>query len=129
MEVNPNKTGFKTVYLGAGPLNVSTAYADFASAEADPFTYLVPIADKIYITNLYTNATSWFFQTEGNDPVDPVVNFRVRTSTNMLTPPDLWGETNYTARVTNIYGQSTFTVPKAPVGRSNFFYRIDPLWP
>lgn len=129
IEVSPNQTGFKTVYLGAGDLNLSTAYVDFASAEADPFTYFVSIADKIYITNLYTNATSWFFQTEGNDPVDPLVNFRIRTSTNMLTPPDLWGETNYTARVTNIYGQSTFTVPKAPDGRSNFFYRIDPLWP
>lgn len=129
IEVSPNKTGFKKVYLGAGALNTSTAYVDLASAEADPFTYVVPIADKIFITNFYTNASAWFFQTEGNDPVDPLFNFRVRTSTNMLTPPDLWGQTNYTARVTNIYGQSTFTVPKDPAPRSNFFYRIDPLWP
>ncbi len=129
IEVDPNKTGVKKVYLGTDPLNVCTAYVDMASAEAEPFTYVVPIADKIYITNFTTNATSWIFQTDGNDAFDPIVNFRIRTSTNMLTPPSLWEETNFTARITNIYGQSTFTVPKAPAGRSNIFYRIDPLWP
>ena len=133
IQVEPNESGVDPVYLGSddGGFNVSTIYPDFADAEENPFTYLVPIADPIAVTNFRITSTSLVFQTDGNDPIDPLENFSIRTSTNLLTPTPDWQTHTappFTA-VSNIYGQWTFTIPQAPTNLPKLYYRINPLWP
>ncbi len=130
--VNPNTTGIDAVYLGSdsNDLNISTIYTNFAAAEAHPFTYLVPIADPIVITNFVVSSSNVVFQTDGNDPIDPLTHFAIRTSTNLLTPTQEWRTNSGTVTaVSNIYGQFTFTIPQAPTNRPKLYYRINPLWP
>lgn len=128
--VDANQAGVGPVFLAsdATDQNSSTIYTNFDGAAVHPFTYWIPISDRIYITNFFNTATSWVYQTEGNDPIDPIVTFSVRTSTNMFTSKHLWGTTNF-SRTTNIYGQSMFHVPLDVAGQRTLFYRIDPLWP
>jgi hypothetical protein len=130
IQVNANESGIETVYLGSdvGDGNLSTVYTNYDEAVDHPFTYLVPISDRIYITNFFNTATSWVFQTDGNDPVDPIVTFSIQTSTNLMTPTHMWNATNF-SRSTNIYGQSMFHVPQNAADRPNLFFRIDPQWP
>lgn len=130
IEVDPNKTGVDNSYLGSGPgsNNVCTIYTNLAAAQASPFSYAIPIADRIYVTNLLVGTTNTTLWTDGNDPVDPLVNFYVRVSTNMLQPTHLWTITNH-VKTTNIYGQWTFNVRKTTNAGSRLFYLIQPLWP
>lgn len=130
IEVDANTAGVSSSFLGsdAGGQNLSTVYTNFNDAELHPFTYQVPIADQIYVTNFYSTVGSWILQTDGNDPIDPLVTFSIRTTTNLMTPTHLWAATNF-SRTTNIYGQSTFTVPKDAGTKRQLFYRIDPQWP
>jgi hypothetical protein len=130
--VAPNQSGISPVFIGADEddLNLTTVYTNQAGAEAHPFTYLVPIADPIVVTNFVVSSSNVVFQTDGNDPIDPLVTFAIRTTTNLLTPTQAW-QTNvvsFTA-VSNIYGQFTFTIQQAPTNRPKLFYRINPLWP
>ncbi len=130
VEFRPNKTGVLNAYLGSAPgsNNVSAVYTNLAAAQASPFTYAVPIADQIYVTNALFAATNVTLWTEGNDPVDPLQNFYIRTGTNLQTPVALWGYTNFTG-TTNIYGQWTFNVRRSSNGTARLFYAIQPLWP
>lgn len=148
IEVNPNQSGITTSYLAsdAGAQNISTIYTNFAAAEAHPFTYLVPFSDQIVITNFVIGTTNILLQTEGNDYQDPITNFYVQFTTNVLTqyryiyngtnitglaPNPTWGtwiNTNFTRSV-DIYGQSTFSVKKASTNLPKMFYRIDSRWP
>lgn len=132
IEVDPNVTGVETTYLGAdaNDQNLSTIYTNFAAAEGHPFTYFIPIADELFITNFFVTASNVVFQTDGNDPVDPLKNFAIRTATNLHTPTPEW-RTNTVAltAVSNIYGQYTLTIPQTPTNRPKLYYFIQPLWP
>lgn len=130
--VDPDQDGVDPIYLAsdAGDLNESTLYPDFSDAEEHPFTYLVPIADPIEVTNFVISASNVVFKTDGNDPIDPLVNFSIRTATNLLTPTPNWQTYGGTVNaVSNIYGQWTFTLPQTPTNLPKLFYRINPLWP
>ncbi len=129
--VDPNQDGIDPVFLGSdsNDLNISTLYVDFPSAETHPFTYQVPIADSIVITNFHITASNVVFQTDGNDPVDPLTNFAIRTSTNLLSPTPEWRTNASFSAVSNIYGEFTFTIPSVPTNRPKLFYCINPLWP
>ncbi len=153
LEVTPNKSGVLTSYLGsdAGGNNLSTVYTNLAAAQASPFTYEVPIADVIIITNIlcYTNRT--ILQTIGNDPIEPITNFRVYANTNLLTPyyfifdtngavigtnyngnppgTGTWITTNFSVTASDQYGGNIFTVTNRPLVRPKLFYRIHALWP
>lgn len=131
--VDPDQEGVDPIYLAsdAGDLNESTLYPDFADAAEHPFTYLVPIADPIEVTNFVISASNVVFKTDGNDPIDPLVNFSIRTATNLLTPTPEWQTHTVPAftAVSNIYGQWTFTIPQTPTNQPKLFYRINPLWP
>ena len=118
------------VYLGsdAGGDNLSTVYTNFAAAEENPFTYAIPIADQILVTNFVIGATNVLLQTEGNDFKDPVTNFYVKFTTNLMLPTSQWINTNFTQTV-NVYSQNTFNLRKAANALSNVFYRVDPRWP
>ncbi len=85
IEIAPNTTGVLNSYLGGNGSNVSTLYTNFEGAAAHPFTYLVPIADTLYITNFAVGRTNVLLQTEGNDFYDPLTNFYVQFNTNPLT--------------------------------------------
>lgn len=130
--VNPNQSGIDPVYLGSdsNDLNISTLYTDLVSVEQHPFTYMVPIADPIAVTNFAVTASNIVFWTDGNDPVEPLTIFNIRTSTNLLVPPQQW-RTNTVAftQSSNIYHQWTFTIPQPPTNRPALFYRVNPLGP
>lgn len=130
VEFRPNKPGVLNAYLGSGPgsNNISTVYTNLAAAQTSPFTYTIPIADQIYVTNALFAATNVTLWTEGNDPDDPLENFYIRTGTNLQTPIALWGYTNFTG-ATNIYGQWTFNVRRTTNAAGRLFYAIQPLWP
>lgn len=128
VKVDPGTNAVQAVYLGSDGLNENFIYTNLTAAQASPFTYDVPIADRIIITNVLVAATNVTLWTEGNDPVEPLVNFYIRTGTNLLTPVALWGYTNFTG-ATNIYGQWTFNVRKTTNGAGKLFYAIQPLWP
>ena len=148
IEVNPNQSGITTSYLASdvGNQNISTIYTNLTAAEAHPFTYLVPFSDQIVITNFVVGTTNILLQTEGNDYQDPITNFYVQYTTNVLTqyrylydgtnivgltPNPTWGtwiNTNFTRSV-DIYGQSTFNVKKAPTNWPKIFYRTVSRWP
>jgi Lamin Tail Domain len=127
IQVDPNKTGVQTVYLGLDG-ETPTVYTNLATAQVNPYTYLIPIADTIYITNVVVGTTNTTLWTSGNDPIDPLVNFYIQTTTNLLTPTDQWVSTNYTGS-TNIYGEWTFNIRKTTNAGVKLFYRVDPLWP
>jgi len=130
IEVIPNKSGVTNAFLGSGPNsnNVSTIYASLAAAQASPFSYVIPIADRIYITNVLVGATNTTLWTDGNDSEDPLKNFYVRVSTNLLQPTHLWTITNHVA-YSNYLGDWTFNIRKTTNAGPKLYYLIQPLWP
>jgi hypothetical protein len=130
IEVVPNTTGVDDIYLGsdADSHNLSTIYTNFAAAEAHPFTYPIPIADLIAITNFLIDETTVTLQTAGNDPIDPLTNFTVKCTTNLLVPTNEWIGTNFIP-AHNGFSNYSFQVQMDPSIWPNIFYRIDPRWP
>ena len=128
VKVDPGTNAIQAVFLGSDGLNENFIYTNLTAAQASPFTYSIPIADQIYVTNALFAATNVTLWTEGNDPVDPLQNFYIRTGTNLQTPVALWGYTNFTG-ATNIYGQWTFNVRRTTNAAGRLFYAIQPLWP
>ena len=127
VEVDPNEIGVETAWLGGGGANVSTIYTNFDAAAAAPFTYLVPIPDVIAISNFVVQATNLVLQTEGNDFYDPITNYYVRFTTNLLLATNLWPTTNFTHAL-NSQSQSLFTV-RRDTNRVQAYYRLDLLAP
>lgn len=130
VEVDPNANGLNPVYLGsdAGDPGVGAAYASFAEAEAHPFAYSLPIADSIAITNLLVDASNFILQTTGNDPVDPLTNFAVKFTTDLLLPTNEWSTVTFIA-APNGFSNYSFQVQADTSVWPKVFYRIDPLWP
>jgi hypothetical protein len=128
---DPNKSGILTAYLGsdAGGNNISTTYTNLPNAQAHPFTYRVPIADQIVVTNFALQTNRIILQTIGNDPVTPVTRFQVLTTTNLLTDRPLWTTNRFTNSAADAYGGNIFYVTNNPVVKPKLFYRVDPLWP
>ncbi len=141
-----NEVGFDPVFLGGAGSNTSTIYTNFADAAAQPFTYYVPIADVIAISNFVVQATNLVIQTEGNDFYDPIVNYEVQFTTNLKThyyyvyddqtnvvgirTNSSWGtwlSTNFTHAL-NSQSQSMFNVRRDTNG-AHAIYRLVPLAP
>jgi hypothetical protein len=130
---DPNKTGISIAYLGsdAGGNNISTIYTNLPNAQAHPFTYQVPIADQIVITNIILQPNGITLKTIGNDIPEesPIVRFQVLTTTNLLTDRPLWTPVPFGNTPVDAYGGNVFYVTNNPVVRPKLFYRVDPLWP
>ncbi|HPC19384.1 MAG TPA: lamin tail domain-containing protein [Kiritimatiellia bacterium] len=149
IEVIPNKAGVLNVYLGSdsGGENISTIYTNLTEAKSSPFTYRIPIADVITITNLAVSATNVTLWTGGNDPIAPLVNFQIQAASNVLTQYrylydentniigtttntvwGVWTVTNHSG-YTNIYREWIFNIRRNTNDKPARFYRVVPLWP
>ena len=130
VEIDPHANGLDPVYLGsdAGDPGVSAAFTSFAEAEAHPFAYSIPIADSIAITNLLVGASNIILQTTGNDPADPITNFHVKFTTDLLLPTNEWTGTHFTA-AKDILSNDSFEVQTDTSIWPKIFFRVDPLWP
>lgn len=132
---DPNKSGVLTSYLGsdAGGNNISTIYTNLLNAQDNPFTYRVPIADQIVITNVTLQTNRVILQTIGNDvpaPAGtPIVRFQVLSATNLLTDRPQWTTNRFTNSAADAYGGNIFYITNNPVVKPKLFYRVDPLWP
>jgi len=127
IEADPNDAGLATAYLGSDGLGSSTPYETLVEAQEYPFLYTFPIADPIEIIafSVTTNATSQLV-TVGNDTLDPIVNFNIQVTTNLLLPTPQW-DTLVPQSTTRTNEQNYFTFTN-PAGRQNFF-AVEPLWP
>jgi hypothetical protein len=124
IEVDPNKSGVQTAWLGGAGANVSTIYTNFAEAAAEPFTYQLPIPDVIYITNVVFSATNAVIQTDGNDFFEPVTLYEVRFATNLAAPT--WLPTNFTHTL-NAASQSMFNVRRSTSVWPKAYYQLNLL--
>lgn len=119
--------GAATTYIGYDLDEGYKLFDNLDTAKATPFSYTYQILPEIYVDQIGTNASSWIFYTGGNDILEPFVNFRVRATTNLLTPLHQWATNAFTNSPMDEFGANTFVVPKDTA--SNLFYRIQPLWP
>ena len=128
--VYPNQSGVLPVFLGSGPgsNNVNTIYTNFSEAAASPFSYQFPISDVIVITNFILGTTNAIIQTEGNDFYEPVTNYYVRFTTNLLVSTNDWLTTNF-VHTLNSQSQSMFNVRRSTSVWPKAFYRVDPRGP
>lgn len=125
--IPPGGSGLATAYLGRDGQGSSTAYTNLATAQLYPFQYTFPIADVFEITKFtIVSNTILRLETDGNDTQDPIQNFRVLFTTNLLTPPVLWNamtpQSNSRTNEQNYLGLTN------PPGIQNYF-SIEPLWP
>ena len=131
VEVDANESGVANGFIGSGPgsNNVSTVYTNFADAAASPLSYLVPIGDDIVISNFVVGATSLVLQTGGNDFYDPLTNFSVKFTTNLMVSTNAWLTTNILSATRDIYSNYAFTVKRSTSIWPKAYYRVDPRWP
>ena len=124
--IPPDGAGLDTAYLGSDGSGSSTAYETLAEAQQYPFRYTFPIADQIEITKFSLTNNQVYFETDGNDPQDPIVTFKVRSTTNLMTPTAAWGtiEPQSVART----NEQNYIIITNPAGMNRFF-AIEPLWP
>lgn len=131
VEIDANESGVANAFLGSGPAsnNVSTVYTNFDDAAASPFSYLVPIGDAIYVSNFVAGATSLVIRTGGNDFYDPITNFTVKFTTNLMVSTNAWLTTNVLSATRDIYSNYSFTVRRSTSIWPKAYYRVDPRWP
>ena len=129
IEAIPNNPSLATAWLGSNDEGSSLAYASLAEAELHPFQYTFPIADPIEITKLTMSLTNTVLrlETDGNDTLDPIVNFKVRYTTNMLLPATSWSTVTVQS-ITRTNEQNYFNATRPTNGTKNFF-AVQPLWP
>ena len=126
IEAVPNKSGYATTFLGSDGSGSSIPYTNLVEAQQHPFEYTFPIADPIVITYFSLSNTTVHIETDGNDTLDPIVNFRVRSTTNLLIPTYSW-VTNAVQSMTRTNEQNYFTLTNPPGTRR--FFAIQLLWP
>lgn len=126
IEAVPNNPSLATAWLGSDGLGSSTAYASLEQAQLYPFRYTFPIADPIEIIRYTVSNTVIRLVTDGNDTQDPIVNFNVRYTTNLLVPPSGWS-TLPILSLTRTNEQNYFTVTN-PAALKRFL-AVEPLWP
>ncbi len=139
--------GAPTTFIGVGVTNDYALFDSLAAAQASPFVFTYKVLPEIFIDRISTNASSWIFTTEGNDVVEPFVNFQVYSTTNVLTPiyyiysngsivavrtnlspgPGTWSTHSFSNTPMDAFGQNIFYVPKTNDVKR--FYRIHSLWP
>lgn len=124
--IPPTNSGYATAYLGSDGAGSSRAYETLEEAKLYPFRYTFPIADQFLITSFVVSNAQILLQTVGNDPLDPIVHFNIRSTTNQLIPTGAWGiiEPQAVTR-TNEQNYITFERPLEP----NRFFAVQPLWP
>lgn len=126
IEAVPNNPSLATAWLGSDGLGSSTAYTNLATAKLYPFRYTFPIADPIEIIRYTVSNTVIRLVTDGNDTQDPIENFNVRYTTNLLVPPSGWS-TLPILSLTRTNEQNYFTVTN-PAALKRFL-AVEPLWP
>lgn len=126
IEAIPNNPAFTTAWLGSDGAGGCTAFASLVEAQQSPFHYTFPIADLIEITKITRTNTLLRLETDGNDTLDPIVNFNIRSTTNVLVPTHLWDAIAPQSNArTNEQNYITLTNPPGP----NRFFSVQPLWP
>ncbi len=120
----PNATTSHVVFACLGSTNFATLRIDDVEMRAVRQTN--PI---IHITNIVADATSWQFHATGNDSLDPVTNFLVFSTTNLLVPTNRWTTNLYSVSPVDGDGGNVFTIPFAASNVLEGFYRIDPSIP
>ena len=126
IEAIPNKVTLSTAYLGTDGSGSSMVYDSLDQAKLHPFRYTFPIADPIEITRIAVSNAVVRLVTDGNDTQDPIVNFRVRSTTNLLLPTSDW-TTLPIQSMTRTNEQNYFTLTNPPGPRR--FFAVQPLWP
>ena len=124
--IPPAGSGQGTAWLGSDGMGASTAYETFEQATNFPFRYTFPIADVIEITKFTREATVLRMETDGNDPLDPIVNFYVRVTTNLTIPTWQWDV--IVPQAVSLTNEQNYLTLTNPVG-TNRFFAIQPLWP
>ena len=127
IEVPPySGSGYDTAYLGVDIDGVSAAYETLEEAKLYPFRYTFPIGDTIEITRMAYTPTNMLFETDGNDTIDPILRFQIRSTTSLTNPTADWDiiSTLTNARTNE---QNYITIPR-PAGPNRFF-AVEPLWP
>jgi hypothetical protein len=120
--------GTATTYVGYDPDAGYALFDTLDAAKQTPFTYTYQMHPEIYVHDVSTNSASWFLYTEGNDVLEPYVNFKVYTTTNIFAPLNQWTPTNFTVTPVDAFGANVFTIPRA-TNRPARFYRVAPQWP
>lgn len=125
--IPPSGSSLGTAWLGSDGLGSSSAaYQSFEQATNYPFRYVFPIADVIEITKFVYSNTMLRLETYGNDPLDPIVNFNVRSTTNLLVPTADWTALPIQS-LARTNEQNYFTLTN-PVSLKRYF-AVEPLWP
>ncbi|MDR0993780.1 MAG: lamin tail domain-containing protein [Verrucomicrobiota bacterium] len=126
IEAIPNRTGLATAYLGSNGNGGSTAYRSLEEAQDHPFVHTFPIADPIEITRMTLSNSVVYVQTDGNDALDPIIRFRIRSTTNLLMPTDEW-EQILPQAISRTNEQNYMRFPQPPGNARHF--AVEPLWP
>jgi len=127
IEAIPNDAGLSTAYLGRDGLGSSTPYETLEEAKLYPFQYTFPIADIFEITKFtIVSNTILRLETDGNDTLDPIVNFNIRVTSNLLISTENW-EPIHAQSVSRTNEQNYLDFTNPP-GIKNFF-ALEPLWP
>ena len=126
IEAIPNKVTLSTAYLGTDGSGSSMVYDSLDQAKLHPFRYTFPIADPIEITRIAVSNAVVRLVTDGNDTQDPIVTFRIRSTTNLLLPTSDW-TTLPIQSMTRTNEQNYFTLTNPPGPRR--FFAVQPLWP
>ena len=124
--IPPSGSGLQTAWIGSDGAGGFSNYLSLAEAQQSPFQYTFPIADIIEITRFIRTNTLIRLETDGNDTQDPIVNFSIRSTTNLLMPTHLWDDIDPQS-VTRTNEQNYITLTNPP--GSNRFFAVEPLWP
>ncbi len=124
IETQISKPGILPTFLGDGAPDYER-FSTLDAAKASPFLYTYSIP-SIYATAYSRLNNNWIIVTDGNDPLDPFVQFKVYSSTSLFLPLDQW-KTNAFTTTTDYLDQITFTVP-IKVTNQTEYYRFDPVW-
>lgn len=124
--VPPSGSSLATAWLGSDGQGGCTNYESLTTAQQYPFQYTFPIADPIEITRMTRTNNLVVLETDGNDVLDPIIHFGIRSTTNLLLPTHLWDDmVPQSIAQTNEQNYITLTNPPG----LNRYFAIEPLWP
>ena len=125
IEAQISKTGIGPTFIGADPLSTYALFDTLAAAKESPFIFTNEVP-SIFATSFAQSGSNWVIVTDGNDPIDPFLSFKIYSATSLFVPLSQW-KTNTFTTTTDYLDQITFTVPINPTNPVEFI-RFDPVW-